>query len=290
MTNPLRPLVLITPLALALICIDPAGVATAEEGDEVTIVLVGDVGLNRNSQRVEPRGVRKFGFQTWANTTELIAKDINGDLNFLNVETVITNRNDLRRDTKGQRGPFNFRTHPAGLRHLVASGFNLLSLANNHSMDYGVAGLKETLKHVGALENENLAVATGIEEHAEFAIHYLEATKIIKETCPGAKISGGVSNLSFSFRGNDAVREAIHSAFLYHAVKGGMDMGIVNAGQLAVYEDIPADLLEHVEDILFNRREDATERMVELAETVKGGAKKRELDLSWRDWLDLPDF
>ena len=165
MKNPLRPLALVPPLsvlALALICIDPAGVATAGEGDEVTIVLVGDVGLNRNNQRVEPRGVRKFGFQTWANTTELIAKDINGDLNFLNVETVITDRNDLRRDTKGQRGPFNFRTHPAGLRHLVASGFNLLSLANNHSMDYGVAGLKETLKHVGALENENLAVATGI--------------------------------------------------------------------------------------------------------------------------------
>ncbi len=161
MTSPLRPLPPAV-LAFALTCISPAGVATGAEGDEVTIVLVGDVGLNRNNQKVEARGVRKFGFQTWSNTTELIAKDINGDLNFMNVETVITDRNDLTRDTKGQKGPFNFRTHPAGLRHLVASGFNLISLANNHSMDYGVAGLKETLKHVGMLENENLAVATGL--------------------------------------------------------------------------------------------------------------------------------
>ena len=93
------------------------------------------------------------------------------------------------------------------------------------------------------------------------------------------KISGGVSNLSFSFRGNDVVREAIHSAFLYHAIKAGMDMGIVNAGQLVVYEDIPKDLLEHVEDIIFNRRPDATERMVQFADTVKGAGKKKELDL-----------
>ena len=97
------------------------------------------------------------------------------------------------------------------------------------------------------------------------------------------KISGGVSNLSFSFRGNDVVREAIHSAFLYHAIKAGLDMGIVNAGQLVVYEDIPKDLLEHVEDIIFNRRPDATERLVEFAATVKGGGTKREHDLAWRD-------
>ena len=97
------------------------------------------------------------------------------------------------------------------------------------------------------------------------------------------KISGGVSNLSFSFRGNDVVREAIHSAFLYHAIKAGMDMGIVNAGQLIVYEDIPKDLLEHVEDIIFNRRPDATERLVQFAETVKGAGTKRELDLAWRE-------
>jgi len=128
-----------------------------------------------------------------------------------------------------------------------------------------------------------LAIATGIEEHAEYAVNYIEATRRIKERCPGCKISGGVSNLSFSFRGNNTVREAIHSAFLYHAIAAGMDMGIVNAGQLVVYEDIPPELLEHVEDILFNRREDATERMVDLAETVKGTGKKRAQDLSWRE-------
>ncbi len=127
-----------------------------------------------------------------------------------------------------------------------------------------------------------LAIATGLEEHNEYAINFIEATRIIKATCPGVKISGGVSNLSFSFRGNDVVREAIHSAFLYHAIKAGMDMGIVNAGQLVVYEDIPKDLLERVEDIIFNRRPDATERLVEFAATVKGAGKKQEHDLGWR--------
>jgi 5-methyltetrahydrofolate--homocysteine methyltransferase len=127
-----------------------------------------------------------------------------------------------------------------------------------------------------------LAIATGLEEHADYAVNYIEAARIIKATCPGVKISGGVSNLSFSFRGNDVVREAIHSAFLYHAIKAGMDMGIVNAGQLIVYEDIPKDLLEHVEDIIFNRRPDATERMVQFADTVKGSGQKKELDLAWR--------
>ncbi len=128
-----------------------------------------------------------------------------------------------------------------------------------------------------------LAIATGIEEHNEYALNFIEATRLIKQRCPGAKVSGGVSNLSFSFRGNDLVREAMHSAFLYHAIEAGMDMGIVNAGQLTVYEDIPDELLEHVEDLLFNRRADATERMVTLAETVKGGGRKREVDLSWRE-------
>jgi 5-methyltetrahydrofolate--homocysteine methyltransferase len=128
-----------------------------------------------------------------------------------------------------------------------------------------------------------LAIATGIEEHADYGKNFIQATKIIKEKCPGAKISGGVSNLSFSFRGNDHVREAMHSVFLFHAVKAGMDMGIVNAGQLVVYEDIPKELLEHVEDVIFNRRPDATERLVELADRVKGKGKKRELDLSWRN-------
>jgi 5-methyltetrahydrofolate--homocysteine methyltransferase len=127
-----------------------------------------------------------------------------------------------------------------------------------------------------------LAIATGMEEHDDFAKDFIEAVPRIKERCPGAKVSGGISNLSFSFRGNEVVREAIHSAFLYHAIQAGLDMGIVNAGQLAVYEDIPADLLEHVEDILFNRRPDATERMVVFAETVRGEGTKREIDLSWR--------
>src|SRR5438034_806719 len=128
-----------------------------------------------------------------------------------------------------------------------------------------------------------LAIATGLEEHNEYAINFIEATRIIKATCPGVKVSGGISNLSFAFRGNDKVRGAIHSAFLYHAIKAGMDMGIVNAGQLVVYEDIPKDLLEHVEDIIFNRRADATERMVEFAATVKGAGTKREQDVKWRD-------
>ncbi|MBM3771846.1 MAG: methionine synthase [Acidimicrobiia bacterium] len=127
-----------------------------------------------------------------------------------------------------------------------------------------------------------LAIATGLEEHNEYAINFVEATRIIKATCPGVKISGGVSNLSFSFRGNDPVREAMHSAFLYHAIRAGMDMGIVNAGQLVVYEDIPPDLLERVEDVLFNRRPDATERLIEMASTVKGSGKRAEHDLGWR--------
>lgn len=128
-----------------------------------------------------------------------------------------------------------------------------------------------------------LAIATGIEEHDNYAVNFIEATRLIKKTCPGAKVSGGVSNLSFSFRGNDHVREAIHAAFLYHAIKAGMDMGIVNAGQLMVYEDIEPELLTRVEDIIFNRRPDATERMVAFAETVKGAAKQRERDLAWRE-------
>ena len=127
------------------------------------------------------------------------------------------------------------------------------------------------------------AVGTGLEEHAEYAIDFIEATRRIKAECPGARVSGGVSNLSFAFRGNDVVREAMHSAFLFHAIAAGMDMGIVNAGQLVVYQAIEETLLERVEDVLFNRREDATERLVELAEQVKGGASRRTADLSWRE-------
>jgi 5-methyltetrahydrofolate--homocysteine methyltransferase len=128
-----------------------------------------------------------------------------------------------------------------------------------------------------------LAVATGISEHNGYAKAFLEALPLIKQRCPGALTSGGISNLSFSFRGNDVVREAMHSAFLFHAVQAGLDMGIVNAGQLAVYQDIPADLLELVEDVLFDRREDATDRLVAFAETVSGSATRRTVDLAWRD-------
>jgi len=127
------------------------------------------------------------------------------------------------------------------------------------------------------------AVATGIEGHNRFGLNFIEATRLIKEQLPGALVSGGISNLSFSFRGNNPVREAFHAAFLFHAIHAGLDMGIVNAGQLAVYEDIPRDLLEHVEDVLLDRREDATERMVAFAETVKGTAQQRAADLGWRD-------
>ena len=129
-----------------------------------------------------------------------------------------------------------------------------------------------------------LTVATGIEEHNRYAINFIEATRQIKELCPGAKISGGVSNISFSFRGNEPVRQAMHSAFLYHAVKAGMDMGIVNAGQLPSYDDIPKDLLERVEDVLFDRRPDATERMLEFAATVKQqGPRDLSAELAWRN-------
>ena len=129
-----------------------------------------------------------------------------------------------------------------------------------------------------------LTVATGMEEHNNYAVDFVNAVKRIKQECPGAKTSGGVSNISFSFRGNDAVREAIHSAFLYRAVRNGLDMGIVNAGQLEVYEEIPKALLEHVEDVLWNRRDDATDRMLEFAETFKGSGKKKSgEDLAWRE-------
>jgi 5-methyltetrahydrofolate--homocysteine methyltransferase len=128
-----------------------------------------------------------------------------------------------------------------------------------------------------------LAVATGIEEHNAYAKAFIESLPLIKQRCPGARTSGGISNLSFAFRGNDVVREAMHSAFLFHAIKEGLDMGIVNAGQLVVYQDIPADLLELVEDVIFDRRQDATDRLVAFADTVKGSGTKREIDLSWRE-------
>lgn len=127
-----------------------------------------------------------------------------------------------------------------------------------------------------------LTVATGIEEHNNYAVNFIEATRWIKQHLPGAKVSGGISNISFSFRGNNVVREAMHAAFLYHAIKAGLDMGIVNAGQLAVYEEIPKDLLGLVEDVLLNRRPDATERLVAFAETVKQKGKVAAKDDEWR--------
>src|SRR5690606_35297661 len=122
------------------------------------------------------------------------------------------------------------------------------------------------------------AVATGIEEHNAYALAYIEATRRIKETLPHARVSGGVSNVSFAFRGNDPVREAMHSAFLYHAIQAGMDMGIVNAGQLEVYEEIDPELRERVEDVLLNRRPDATERLLEIADQVRGRPKEDKQD------------
>jgi 5-methyltetrahydrofolate--homocysteine methyltransferase len=127
-------------------------------------------------------------------------------------------------------------------------------------------------------------VATGMEEHRRNAVDFFNATKWIRKNLPGAHVSGGVSNVSFSFRGNNTVREAMHSAFLYHAIKHGMDMGIVNPSMLEVYDDIPKDLLKHVEDVLLDRRDDATERLLDFAETVKQGDKKEAKTLEWRSW------
>ncbi|MCP9234953.1 methionine synthase [Lewinella sp. JB7] len=128
------------------------------------------------------------------------------------------------------------------------------------------------------------AIATGIDEHNNYGVDFIEATRRIKRLCPGAKVSGGVSNVSFSFRGNDVVREAMHSAFLFHAIRAGMDMGIVNAGLIEVYEDIPKDLLERVEDVILNRRNDATDRLMEFAESLKEvGGRTVQRDLGWRE-------
>ena len=132
------------------------------------------------------------------------------------------------------------------------------------------------------------AVATGIEEHSNYAVEFIEATRWIKANLPGAKVSGGVSNVSFSFRGNDPVREAIHTVFLYHAIQAGMDMGIVNAGMVGVYDDLDPVLRERVEDVILNRRPDAAERLLEVAETAKSGAKDESKRLEWRGTPDAP--
>jgi len=130
------------------------------------------------------------------------------------------------------------------------------------------------------------AIATGIDEHNNYAVDFIEAVRDIKKALPHAMVSGGVSNVSFSFRGNNPLREAIHAVFLYHAVKAGMDMGIVNAGQLAIYDDLPEELRERVEDVVLNRRDDATERLLDIAEQYRGDGKKVEVkeDLEWRSW------
>ncbi|HEV8690256.1 MAG TPA: methionine synthase [Ideonella sp.] len=127
------------------------------------------------------------------------------------------------------------------------------------------------------------AIATGIEEHDNYAVDFINATRWIKQNLPGAKVSGGVSNVSFSFRGNEPVREAIHTVFLYHAIQAGMDMGIVNAGMVGVYDDLDAELRERVEDVVLNRRQDSTERLLEIAEAVKGAAKDDSQRLAWRN-------
>src|SRR5205085_8176241 len=127
-----------------------------------------------------------------------------------------------------------------------------------------------------------LTVGTGIEEHNDYAVAFLSAVRRLKQLLPECKTSGGVSNVSFAFRGNEVVREAMNAAFLYHAIKAGLDMGIVNAGQLQVYEDIPKDLLERVEDVLLNRRPDATERLVDFSKSVGRKEKGAEKELAWR--------
>lgn len=132
------------------------------------------------------------------------------------------------------------------------------------------------------------AVATGIEEHNNYAVDFIEATRWIKQNLPYAKVSGGVSNVSFSFRGNDVVREAIHTVFLYHAIAAGMDMGIVNAGQLGVYDQLDPELRERVEDVVLNRRDDATDRLLEIADKFKGGGAKKEENLAWRGTPEQP--
>src|SRR5690606_23811243 len=126
-------------------------------------------------------------------------------------------------------------------------------------------------------------VATGMEEHRRNAIDFIEATRWVRQNLPNVNVSGGVSNVSFSFRGNDPVREAMHSVFLYYAIQAGMNIGIVNPALLEVYDDIPKDLLEHVEDVILDRRDDATERLLEFAETVKGSKTEKTVDLSWRE-------
>lgn len=172
--RPLLALLFAIPLAAS----GALAVEAAADDGTVVITVVGDVGLNATNLPVDPKGVYDGGFQPWSDTTAAIAQDINGDLNFMNVETVVTNRNDLPPDLKGQSAPFNFRMHPNGLKHLTDRGFNLLSLANNHSMDYGQPGLAETLTHVAVLRGNGVAAAGGIGLNREQASRpYVVETK-----------------------------------------------------------------------------------------------------------------
>jgi 5-methyltetrahydrofolate--homocysteine methyltransferase len=167
-------------------------------------------------------------------------------------------------DEKGQADTFQRRTE------ICARAYNLLTQKADFPADDII------------FDPNILTVATGLDEHRNYAVDFIEATRWIKKNLPGSRVSGGVSNISFSFRGNNTVREAMHSAFLYHAIRAGLDMAIVNAGQLAVYEEIDPELRERVEDVLLNRRDDATERLIDFAERVKAKGKAPVADETWR--------
>ena len=174
---------------------------------------------------------------------------------------------------------------------VIVMAFDEVGQADNYERRIEIAKRSyEILVNIVGFASEDIIfdlnifpVATGMEEHRRNAIDFIEATKWVRENLPNVSVSGGVSNVSFSFRGNNTVREAMHSVFLYHAIQNGMNMGIVNPTMLEVYDDIPKDLLEHVEDVIFDRRDDATERLLDFAETVKGTSKEKTADLSWRE-------
>ncbi|WP_430928346.1 methionine synthase [Polaribacter marinivivus] len=174
---------------------------------------------------------------------------------------------------------------------VIVMAFDEVGQADNYERRIEIAKRSyEILVNIVGFASEDIIfdlnifpVATGMEEHRRNAIDFIEATKWVRENLPNVSVSGGVSNVSFSFRGNNTVREAMHSVFLYHAIQNGMNMGIVNPTMLEVYDDIPKDLLEHVEDVILDRRDDATERLLDFAETVKGTSKEKTADLTWRE-------
>ena len=174
---------------------------------------------------------------------------------------------------------------------VIVMAFDEVGQADNYERRIEIAKRSyEILVNIVGFASEDIIfdlnifpVATGMEEHRRNAIDFIEATKWVRENLPNVSVSGGVSNVSFSFRGNNTVREAMHSVFLYHAIQNGMNMGIVNPTMLEVYDDIPKDLLEHVEDVILDKRDDATERLLDFAETVKGTSKEKTADLTWRE-------